>query len=352
MEHMLLNSNTIIPSRLNNFSLRGSTLFNNTSYHIVCKPNINNIVEALNILSDIANGRFLREDALRKVRDEVIDEYINLQSEQSYHIYRDLVRTLHLSDNLPIGSLTDIKHISFTNIKEAFMSGYTMDNMCIFITGIPPMLYQKIKPLISHNPIIDCDSTCKFQTLKQDNTYVYQKPISQQGLHYFLSLGKEDVPKVISDLVDSILLSIVEELIVRFTNIGEREIKTDIIQYRKTEIIYRIILNGTISPSTNLLNFLKSIPNSVISEISDICLTAYRCYFDSIDIIESNIFYMNHIANCYIFDEEIYDYEDIRITLNTLSGSYINEKFNCLLNNALEIKYFTDTNCHELLDMS
>lgn len=91
--------------------------------------------ECLEYINQIINGRFLTQDILGNIREDVLKEYDTFFRKENDIEYQWLLRRTKYIDQLAIGNLEIIKNCTIEQLREYFLKNYISENFELIIMG-------------------------------------------------------------------------------------------------------------------------------------------------------------------------------------------------------------------------
>ena len=266
VEHMVLcvDQNEMINSDI---LIKGRTSFDRTSYTICTDNSYKSYHRALLLIDQVANGDFLRETNLNKVKKEILEEYNQKNKIVDYLVENHFLYNANISCNMPIGIPEVINNIKYNDIQKYFRANYYAENIYISILGGKEEWKYEIDNSVINN------SRGKFENVNK-NENVGEKAITINLHEIFPALKKTDKNKIYlyvnSNIVhdkEYLYVNAVEAASLSFIEYyiellhGEK-VQIDIIRYSENNRYIRFI-----SENTNLVSELKCLRTSVESKI-------------------------------------------------------------------------------------
>lgn len=114
------------------FTLSGQTHLNCTLYEFNCSNEEKSLHIVFNIINNIIDGRYLKEQYIEFIRNDIIQEYKTLnKNSDSYQNFNLIAPEI----SLPIGNMECIRKITFQDICDYHILHYNNAPVCVCISG-------------------------------------------------------------------------------------------------------------------------------------------------------------------------------------------------------------------------
>lgn len=108
----------------NNINFIATTYFDFTSYEILCKNNMDDILKYIYVLMDIYNGKYLTPNILENVRQDIILEFNQVTTSSQYKRVIELSKYDNSIGNMAIGTIDTIKSLNYSEIINFYKENY------------------------------------------------------------------------------------------------------------------------------------------------------------------------------------------------------------------------------------
>lgn len=320
LEHMLLEFNSSDISYHSNFSIIGTTMLDHTVYTISFTTNHLCFREALFILQDISSGANLKKEHLEKVRQDLVDEYVRVTNQATYHMYKELFEKYHISEKYPLGTLDNIKKISYKDLIVAYKSGYNNTNMCLSVVGAPYKWMSQINTIFKCPGYGRNESRQKKPNIKTDD--IFGGPPTLDYVHVFFKVDTNILSLKNHEIIESIAITLIEELFKLIINKADMEAFPSVIRFDRTNYFIRYLFKND--------NYTESYINEVIHDVlcllrrdeqlSNLINEIIKEYNLLLNNEEFNSYnYNKHLVECFLYDLNEYRNEDLLEELNNIT---------------------------------
>lgn len=130
----------------NNINFIATTYFDFTSYEILCKNNMEDILKYIYVLMDIYNGKYLTQNILENVRQDIILEFSQVTTSSQYKRVIELSKYDNSIGNMAIGTIEVIKSLHYSEIINFYKENY-IDVTIGIVSGLDIKTRLNIKKL-------------------------------------------------------------------------------------------------------------------------------------------------------------------------------------------------------------
>ncbi|MBU5299504.1 hypothetical protein KQI45_05365 [Clostridium sporogenes] len=332
LEHMLMEIN-LKDSESIDLSMKGTTLFEHTQFLISANLTFDSFIKALELVRNIIFGEYLSGTALEKVRCDILREYELALQNNSFIIESHLIQEVGINKNMPIGNRESIARMKFADLLDSYNKEYKIEKMKLCILGGHQEWVFQIIQMFSRRGKIGSNSASYFfnNTLYRIeeayiNKYDYEYTIFLKDNYFFTN------NIALNDLVTTISLTLLEELIKGELGDIEDNVLADIVQFSAKYKFVRI----RVKKYRSLLN-----PKKMLKKISSkLQKEKHSAIFDEIFhqygvILERNDYgfqYIQHLVDCFIYDRQAYKNSDLLMFISEENKSNLFEIIMCYLN--------------------
>lgn len=338
LEHMHMNfrKQNLYPGL--KYKSTANTDFYETIFYIKCYSEQSSIYTCLEILFNIANGNFLKEEYFNATKKDVIIEILDsnrLKIETNKEIAL-LLNGSHYIEAMPIGQMDIVKNLKYADVLKFFKKWYSADIMSLSVVGdIKDLnnIKNNINTLFDRLECTKRDSVdINFEIPQYKYNYYYKIEIDQPNILIWKIYFKFDkrtqrktrANNIIPEILEYICFDVLENIVCNYFhdhNIDIGKVTCDKINFNSDYDFYFVML----SPNDFVQNIyddkiyhlLVHLFNSELSVDRELVLTIiqkYKMYFektkdDFYHDVDIQIFLQDSINN-FIYAKPLYKYTD------------------------------------------
>jgi len=348
LEHMLV---MFIKSFKNmkeiEYHLIAYTDYDKTIYQIECDNNEKNIAKCIFLLQDVLNGTYLNKEYIDEVKRDIINEYHNMYQNKKFQNQNTHIFECKLPIKMPIGSLNDIKSITFTQVKDYYYEHYQNAPLAIITAGA-----------INQEFLVDFLSINFHDAYKRKNWDSYSGKYSENDIgnrysiifnNQYNSVGiylktyqnhfavKCLDSRVLEDICFVLIENLLTDYLFKFYK-QKTDVKCTIIKYCNSYQYLCIDIDSVSSYSelSNMINpyFLYQFNNYIKTVLSQESLDIFKDAYKK-NIVNNyridNTQLSNEVINQILYGEIIYSETNYLNILNSMSLKQILQKLNSWL---------------------
>ncbi|MFV3011071.1 hypothetical protein ACLD43_01165 [Clostridium botulinum] len=332
LEHMLMEINLKDCESID-LSMKGTTLFEHTQFLISANLTFDSFIKALELVRSIIFGEYLSCTALEKVRCDILREYELALQNNSFILESHLIQEVGINKNMPIGNRESIARMKFADLLDSYNKEYKIEKMKLCILGGHQEWVFQIIQMFNRRGKIGSNSASYFfnNTLYRIeeayiNKYDYEYTIFLKNNYFFTN------NIALNDLVTTISLTLLEELIKGELGDIEDNVLADIVQFSVKYKFVRIRVKkyrSLLNPKKILKKISSKLQREKHSAIFDEIFHQYRV------ILERNDYgfqYIQHLVDCFIYDRQAYKNSDLLMFISEENKSNLFEIIMCYLN--------------------
>lgn len=308
LEHMLMEFKFNKNLNNANIHINGTTIFDHTKFLLSCSVGIIEFKQVLEIAKSIAFGEYLNSDNINKVRSDINKEYTLISQNQLFSLYSMLICHASINPYMPIGTRQSIDNMKYSILLDSYKRGYALTNMQLCISGGILEWYSEIVEIFRYPGKLASKSVGH----DNNNNYLYRvedyysNSTADCTICFFNSYVVTE-NFIYNDIIESIALTLFEEIIKKEIHVDDKKVIADIVQFSLLNKFVKI----TIKESFLNLNMRKHIDNlkncleekSELNKIIDEIVVQYHFLLKK---NEYGFQYIQHLIDCFVYNRTPY----------------------------------------------